>query len=118
MEYVINSSIKERQYKLGSTRHDWKAFCSEPRVYIQPNGETLIDNLFNRRHRPIGLFRDIAKRALAQQGVVAPKLRWSQYAGCSCPCSPGFILIDYTTEEGHKLPDNRKFDVHVNFESK
>lgn len=20
------------------------------------------------------------------------KARWSQYAGCSCPCSPGFIL--------------------------
>ena len=28
---------------------------------------------------------------------IAPdtKVRWSQYAGCSCPCSPGFIVEGY-----------------------
>jgi len=33
------------------------------------------------------------------------KVRWSQYAGCSCPCSPGFVV------DGHS-----RHDVHVTVE--
>jgi len=38
------------------------------------------------------------------------KLVWSQYAGCSCPCSPGYIL------KGEGLPYQIRmgYDVYVN----
>src|SRR5690606_25287019 len=38
------------------------------------------------------------------------KAHWSQYAGCSCPCSPGFILSDMLSETGSAWD---AYDVHV-----
>lgn len=65
-------------------------------VYVHPVGETLIDNLMNRRNRPIKLWRKYATEALAERGVQYSKLSWRQNAGCSCGCSPGFIAEDVT----------------------
>lgn len=63
-------------------------------VYVHPKGETLIDNLINRRSRPIKLFREQAVKALADKGITYSKLSWRQNAGCPCGCSPGFIAED------------------------
>lgn len=67
---------------------------TKTRIYVWPKGETLIENLENRKSRPYDLFRkQVIPTVLAQLGVDAStKIRWSQYAGCSCPCSPGFVL--------------------------
>lgn len=64
------------------------------RVYVWPQGESLIDNLMNRRSRPINDFRSVASRALSGMGVDLAKIemKWSQKAGCSCGCSPGFVI--------------------------
>jgi hypothetical protein len=36
--------------------------------------------------------------ALARIGVEPMSMRWTQKAGCSCPCSPGFVLYGLRIE--------------------
>lgn len=66
---------------------------SKTRLFVGPEDWDVIENLWNRESRPIAIYRmalpAIYKRLGIPQGTAA---RWSQKAGCSCPCSPGFIL--------------------------
>jgi len=89
-----------------------RRYAVKPRVYVWPRGESIIDNLMNRRSRPIKLFRQAAKDGLSAMGVDLSKveLRWSQKAGCSCGCSPGFIVEGFDS----KLYRN---DVHIDVEA-
>lgn len=64
---------------------------TKPRVYVWAEGETILENLQNRRSRPISQYREWALIAMAERGMKG-ELRWSQKAGCSCGCSPGFIV--------------------------
>jgi len=79
------------------------------RVYVWPKGETILENLENRRERPYTVYRkEVIPAVLAKLGLPSDtKVRWSQYAGCSCPCSPGFIIdadrgkfVSVTVSEG------------------
>lgn len=63
-----------------------------PRVFIHLDGETLWENLENRHDRPVVAYRNLTKFALTELGFEDFKINWSQRAGCTCPCSPGFIL--------------------------
>ena len=65
--------------------------ATKGRVYVWPANESVLENLVNRHSRPIKLYRKAALQALADLGITDVKLSWSQRAGCSCPCSPGFI---------------------------
>lgn len=61
----------------------------------------------HQRKRSIAALRHVLPKILKQAGFtdaefLAHRARWSQYAGCSCPCSPGFIL-----------PHVAAFDVHA-----
>lgn len=65
------------------------------KLYVFPEGETLLENLYNRKHRPISVYRKAAKKALEKITAGTEreiKLRWSQRCGCTCPCSPGFFV--------------------------
>jgi hypothetical protein len=64
------------------------------RVYVWPEGESIIENLQNRRTRPHTVYRkEVIPGVLAALGLPADtRVKWSQYAGCSCPCSPGFVI--------------------------
>lgn len=64
------------------------------RIYIWPAKGAVLENIFGRCSSPHKLYRrDVIPQVLAALGLPADtKLRWSQYAGCSCPCSPGFII--------------------------
>lgn len=64
------------------------------RIHVFPEGETIMENLANRRSRPIKLYRRVAEEALGSLGVNMGMVdfRWSQKAGCSCGCSPGFVV--------------------------
>jgi hypothetical protein len=66
------------------------------RIYIFPEGEGIYENLMNRCQRPHTTYRkEVIPSVLAEMGLPAnTKVRWSQYAGCSCPCSPGFVIDD------------------------
>lgn len=78
-------------------QRDWfKKIHTKARVYFDFKGETVVDNLMNRRQRPHTVLRkEVMPKVLEQMGLdPKTKIRWSQYAGCSCPCSPGFIVED------------------------
>lgn len=47
-----------------------------------------------RYNKPHQIYKEqVIPAVLKKMGVPAnSKVRWSQYAGCSCPCSPGFIV--------------------------
>jgi hypothetical protein len=88
-----------------------REFDSKSRIYFWPTGESILDNLTNRRSRPYELYRELIPQVFDQLGLQftpALKARWSQRAGCSCPCSPGFILPRRLVDA-----DGRPFDIHV-----
>ena len=76
---------------------------SKSRVYVWPGKESIMDNLVNRRSRPYTTWRkEVIPSVLKELGLPTDtKVKWSQYAGCSCPCSPGFIINDYYGKDVH-----------------
>lgn len=95
--------------KVEKNRGDWsrkgRAEYNKPtRIIIWPQGETIWENLNNRRQRPYTIWRkEVIPTVLKELDLpLDTKVRWSQKAGCSCGCSPSFIVEDYHT-----------FDVHV-----
>ena len=74
---------------------DCKDYQKAPRLYFWFEGETVLDHLVNRRSEPYTLIRKLLPDLFKSIGLdLVKKPQWSQYAGCSCPCSPGFILKD------------------------
>jgi hypothetical protein len=69
------------------------------RLYISPEGENLLGNLMNRRCRPVELYRTVLPEIFEKFNIHPSSVRWSQKAGCSCGCSPGFILHGVRGEE-------------------
>lgn len=71
---------------------DRARYTAKPRVYISVN-ETILENLINRRSRPVSEYRRLMPQVMTLLGLPADtKAVWSQKAGCSCGCSPGFIV--------------------------
>jgi len=99
---VKNIQIRDRN------NAPFKEWVKQTRIYVWPQGETIMDNLMNRKQRPHTIYKkEVIPSVLEKMGLSADtKVRWSQYAGCSCPCSPGFIV------DG----DSRR-DVHVDVEA-
>ena len=85
----------------------YKEWIKQTRIYVWPQGESIMQNLMNRKRREHTVYKkEVIPGVLEAMGLPADtKVRWSQYAGCSCPCSPGFIV------DG----DSRR-DVHVTVE--
>jgi hypothetical protein len=54
--------------------------------------ESLADNFINRTRRPYKVYREAAKPFLEALGLPTKGIAWNQYAYCSCPCSPAFIM--------------------------
>jgi len=70
-----------------------KQYWSKARIYFFVKDETLLDNLINRRSRPMTEYRKLLPAEFAQAGLPENiKVKWRQAAGCSCGCSPGFII--------------------------
>lgn len=63
------------------------------RIFVWVKNESLSENLMNRRNRPVTEYRKLVKEVLESLQVDG-KISWSQHAGCTCACSPGFILHD------------------------
>lgn len=78
---------------------------SRPRIYVNPEGETLRENMRNRRERPYSIYKkEVLPQLFRVLGITPPKVSWSQKAGCRmCPCSPGFIVPNYDVP----------YDIHV-----
>lgn len=74
------------------------------RVYFWPQGENMLQNLENRRSRPYEDYRWLLPAVLMQAGIpveYADGARWRQKAGCTCGCSPGFIIAFKSKDSIH-----------------
>ena len=49
--------------------------------------------------------RRIITAGLAEIGIEFESIRFSQKAGCSCPCSPGWVANDVLTIDGFRIDD-------------
>jgi hypothetical protein len=62
-------------------------------LFIFAEAEKGMEQFIYRHSRPVKLYRALLPEIFEALGLPAnTKARWSQKAGCSCPCSPGFIL--------------------------
>jgi hypothetical protein len=86
----------------GSER-DWGEYRQRPRCYLFVSGESILDNLRNRRGRPHEELKPLVEQELRASGVSFADLQWSQRAGCECGCSPGWILYDARFENSDKF---------------
>lgn len=81
--------------KITITQHAKERLTNRPRIYIFPRDESIAEQFFNRKERPYKIWRkEVLPQVWEQLGIDSAKVRWSQYAGCSCPCSPGFIITE------------------------
>ena len=66
----------------------------QPRIYVWPENESIYENFFNRRVRPVSVMKKVALKALRDRGfdIEAADIVWQQKAGCTCGCSPAFVL--------------------------
>lgn len=63
---------------------------TKSRLFLWVEDEDVFENLQNRRDRLVTEYKKLLAPVFQMLGV--NKARWSQKAGCSCGCSPGFIL--------------------------
>jgi hypothetical protein len=64
-------------------------------AYFFLTGESILENLKNRRSRPSKEFRKLLWEVLEKEGYTKHEVGsvvWSQKCGCSCGCSPGFRI--------------------------
>lgn len=73
-------------------RGNWRDYSKTPRMYVRVEDETVFDNLVNRKRRPYNIYKSMLRGSGVSKVLQLGNLQWSQKAGCTCPCSPGFIL--------------------------
>lgn len=94
MIVVTKSEIRDRFYPAKRDEMTWKRYSQSCRVYWWFEKETVLDHLWNRHNEPWQEVKKVLPNILKDLGVSYKALRWNQKAGCSCGCSPGFILVD------------------------
>jgi hypothetical protein len=77
---------------------DNRGYTAAPRLYVSVADETILDNLANRGRRPYNVYKSLIRSSGLGEILSLERLSWSQHAGCSCPCSPGFILNSQLVE--------------------
>jgi hypothetical protein len=64
-------------------------------AYFFLTGESILENLVNRRSRPTKEYKKLLWEILKKEGYTeheVSRITWSQTCGCSCKCSPGFRI--------------------------
>ena len=88
-------SITLRPKSGSSSKPNASSFYHRPRIYVKPDGETVMENFTEGRHnRPYTLYKkEILPQLFRLLGLNGVQVGWSQKAGCTmCPCSPGFVV--------------------------
>lgn len=89
----ITVEVIHREPPKRHDRRDQKAFYSKPKIYFNHESESILQNMLNRTSRPTSIYRGFLGLVRLFAGFdLDTKITWSQYAGCSCPCSPGFVV--------------------------
>jgi len=97
MKFEIEE-IQVRAYE----RRSGEKYKNFPKIYIFPEGESILEGLYSRRQRPYKFFKqeilplvieDLSKNHKdVFDRIGGDKWGWRQDCGCSmCPCSPGFV---------------------------
>jgi hypothetical protein len=97
MEYETYSNGRQKPLQRLYNRQ-MTEFKQTTRVYVFPSYYSVMENLSGRRERPWQEWKPIIEAELRDAGYKG-KVRWNQKAGCSCGCSPGFILDDNLDRE-------------------
>ena len=86
--------IKVKRRKRSHNYSNVREYNKKTRIYIWLEDESIMDNFINRHSRPYTMYRkQILPKVFKELGwPLDTKVKWSQYAGCTCPCSPGFII--------------------------
>ena len=94
---IINLKAEYEPYH---TRKN-EPYKASNKLYIWPEGETIMENLFNRHDRPSKVWKEVVIPAVlsklqevnptAFEAVKGEEWGWRQKCGCTCPCSPGFV---------------------------
>ena len=106
--------IYRRRWTRNTTRREMYA---KPRLYVGSDAAfSLVEDLENRTRRPFKVWREALRDLFDELNYAGIHVdfaasRWSQHAGCSCPCSPGFILTQQTVRFADF--DTACFDVFV-----
>jgi hypothetical protein len=87
----------------------------QPRLYFFHPNESILENLVSRHFRPIPFYKKLLPKVFAQLGMKPVKAAWRQRCGCSCPCSPGFVLENgyqdiYVTLEASDFESEQKIN--------
>jgi len=89
------------------------------RMSVHVKNEDVFENMVNRRNRPVDEWRKILRdRVFPKVGLPRTGMKWSQYAYCSCPCSPAFILPGWFDANGpieKQSWDTCDFTVEIDF---
>ena len=63
------------------------------RIHLWPKGENVMGWLDRRRNQPVKQLREVLPGIIEELCIPGNYIfRWSRKAGCSCGCSPGFIV--------------------------
>ena len=109
-----------------NTRDRWK----KSRLFLSVNPDQqqqkTFDEMFCERfYSPkIGLTRQIKKQLINELNTQFPQvklteavlsLNWNRYAGCSCPCSPGYVITfnDRLTNVPYNISHGGNFKVSI-----
>lgn len=94
VEIHARNTPDEATYRYnGVDRTRRSELTKKTRVYAHADVPfNVLEDLENRGRRPHQVYRPLVIEALASIGLTDIKLNWSQHAGCTCACSPGFIL--------------------------
>lgn len=109
---IVEYTVKDDEKRSGEPH------LKRNKIYVWVDGESLGENLVNRRNRPSTFYRnDVLPKLMEKMETEHPEMYrklkdekwlWNQSCGCSmCPCSPGFV--------GEGLD---KITVHVTFKIK
>lgn len=72
------------------------------KIYVFTKGESVLENLQNRRERPHTVYR---KMILEQYPELKGRIGWRQNAGCGCGCSPGFVVDTALRDANNRVYD-------------
>ena len=70
------------------------------RIYFFVRNESVMENLMKRHSRPHTEYRKLLPKVYKKARIDEKiPVKWSQKAGCSCGCSPGFIVNSHFGKE-------------------
>lgn len=84
----------EKRNKVGTRTNRSSHRDSELNIYLWRSEESVVEQLIERHNRPHKYIEQFIPQILMNLEIPFSldkvEIKWDQYCGCSCPCSPGF----------------------------